>query len=211
MAMTGSMGFGQGAEPCGGVRVRVGGHDDAREEGDGRDVAFGCRRDAPGDARPPHGQGAAIGQGALGSGTAQRCRLGDEADAVPRTAAEPTPLTDPHELGRLGEEIAARYLESRGLEVLCRNWRCPSGEADIVARDDEEDVLVEVKTRLGRRPEPFSSIDGRKKRRYREIGLWYLMENRDVGSVRFDAVAVNVVGDREAHVRHALGVFSWDS
>ena len=52
------------------------------------------------------------------------------------------------ELGVRGEQAAARYLAARGWEILERNWRCPYGEADIVARDvDGTIVLVEVKTR----------------------------------------------------------------
>ena len=37
-------------------------------------------------------------------------------------------------LGRRGEEIAARYLASRGLAIVERNWRCPQGEIDLIAR-----------------------------------------------------------------------------
>ncbi|HQJ35005.1 MAG TPA: YraN family protein, partial [Rhodoglobus sp.] len=50
-------------------------------------------------------------------------------------------------LGRRGEEIAARYLASRGLAIVERNWRCPQGEIDLIARDGGELVFVEVKTR----------------------------------------------------------------
>ncbi|MDT7551180.1 MAG: putative endonuclease, partial [Actinomycetota bacterium] len=39
------------------------------------------------------------------------------------------------ELGRYGEELAARHLTDAGMEVLARNWRCREGELDIVARD----------------------------------------------------------------------------
>ena len=40
-------------------------------------------------------------------------------------------------LGRLGEDVAARYLVSRGYEIIARNWTCQAGEADIIARDDD--------------------------------------------------------------------------
>lgn len=46
-------------------------------------------------------------------------------------------------LGRLGEDVAARYLASRGYEIIARNWTCQAGEADIIARDD--DILVFAK------------------------------------------------------------------
>ena len=49
--------------------------------------------------------------------------------------------------GRYGEDVASRYLAEAGLVVLERNWRCPAGEIDIVARDGAALVVCEVKTR----------------------------------------------------------------
>ncbi|WP_375387521.1 YraN family protein [uncultured Amnibacterium sp.] len=51
------------------------------------------------------------------------------------------------DLGRRGEQQAAAYLTSLGYRILDRNWRCPTGEIDIVAMDRGELVVVEVKTR----------------------------------------------------------------
>src|SRR3954470_2027422 len=50
-------------------------------------------------------------------------------------------------LGRYGERVAARHLTEQGLVVLDRNWRCPSGEIDLVLRDGDVLVVCEVKTR----------------------------------------------------------------
>ena len=50
-------------------------------------------------------------------------------------------------LGRRGEELAADYLESQGMRIVDRNWRCPEGEIDIVALDGDALVIAEVKTR----------------------------------------------------------------
>ena len=44
-------------------------------------------------------------------------------------------------LGRYGEDVASRYLAEAGLVVLERNWRCPAGEIDIVAREDRKSVV----------------------------------------------------------------------
>ena len=52
-------------------------------------------------------------------------------------------------LGRLGEEAAARHLAGLGWTIIDRNWRCPEGELDIVARDGANLVVCEVKTRSG--------------------------------------------------------------
>lgn len=52
-----------------------------------------------------------------------------------------------YELGAWGEQAATRYLMRQGLEILAVNWHCPRGELDVVARDHEMLVFVEVKTR----------------------------------------------------------------
>jgi len=52
-------------------------------------------------------------------------------------------------LGRAGEGHARRYLEGRGYAFVEANWRCPFGELDLVMRDGEELVFVEVKLRSG--------------------------------------------------------------
>ncbi len=53
-------------------------------------------------------------------------------------------------LGRFGEAVAARYLERRGYTIVARNYRCPEGEIDLVAREGDCLVFVEVRTRRGR-------------------------------------------------------------
>ncbi len=140
---------------------------------------------------------------------------GDGGEAGVRGAADLTP----HELGRKGEEMAAAYLERRGWRLLERNWRCPYGEADIVAQDSDDDnndtvVLVEVKTRLalGERADamPELAVDAHKRFRYRRLALAYLMEHPEVFSIRFDVIALNVVGNDSARLRHLFGAFSLD-
>ena len=75
-------------------------------------------------------------------------------------------------------------------------------------------VLVEVKTRLALGDEaeymPEIAVDPKKQERYRLLGLLYLVEHTNVDSVRFDVVAVNVVGHGHAKLRHLVCAFSWD-
>jgi hypothetical protein len=63
-------------------------------------------------------------------------------------------------VGRFGEWLAAEHLVDSGMELVDRNWRCPLGEIDIIARDGETVVFCEVKTRrgppTGRRRRPWS-------------------------------------------------------
>jgi putative endonuclease len=59
-----------------------------------------------------------------------------------------TPRSNPaHDLGRRGEDLVAKYIQTRGLTLLCRNWRCREGEIDIIATDGDMLVVCEVKTR----------------------------------------------------------------
>lgn len=126
------------------------------------------------------------------------------------------------ELGTQGERIAASYLAEHGYRILDMNWRCNAGEVDIVATMDEPEeelrrsvVLVEVKTRLALGDEadyvPELAVDPQKKNRYRMLGLLYLVQHNEIDSVRVDVVAVNIVGERNAKLRHLLGAVTWDN
>lgn len=120
------------------------------------------------------------------------------------------------ELGRRGEAIAAIYLVNRGYEIVERNYSCPFGEADIIAKIDDEYVLVEVKTRLslgGRQwwSLPELAVDEQKQARYRRIALCYSSERPNVERMRFDVVAINVVGEGSARLRHLVGAFPMES
>ncbi|MBB2892407.1 YraN family protein [Flexivirga oryzae] len=101
---------------------------------------------------------------------------------------------DRRELGRLGEEEAARYLQLQGLTVIERNWRCREGEIDIVALDDVGDclVVVEVKTRrselFGRAVEAVTPV---KARRLRVLAARWLADHPvGTASVRIDVIGV---------------------
>lgn len=94
--------------------------------------------------------------------------------------------------GKAGEKIAADFLKKNGYRIVEVNYRCPAGEIDIVARDKNELVFVEVKARkssaLGY---PEQAVGPRKQRKMSQLALWYLQEKRltDVRA-RFDVVAV---------------------
>jgi len=98
-------------------------------------------------------------------------------------------------LGRRGEELAARQLAAKGYEIVARNWRCKTGELDLVARDGECLVLVEVRTRRGRAMgSPEGSITATKQARLIALSEAYVQENGWDGDWRIDVVAIEMDG-----------------
>lgn len=126
------------------------------------------------------------------------------------------PIADSNnkELGRLGEDLAALYLESMGMELLERNWSCSFGEVDIIGEEDGVLVLVEVKTRMADPSDceiaPELAVNYRKQSRYRKLALMYLAKQSRLDSVRFDVVAVKIIGEKKARLRYYAGAYEWD-
>ena len=114
------------------------------------------------------------------------------------------------EIGKRGEDAAARYLEMLGYEILERNWKCPAGEADIIARDECTLVFVEVQTRTRlQKGLPSEAVTPQKRARYERIAGWYLHDECEFVDipVRFDVIALLVAGKDRALVRHYRHAF----
>lgn len=114
-------------------------------------------------------------------------------------------------LGTIGEAIARRHLERLGMVWIESNWRCLSGEIDLVMRQNDELVFVEVKTRrgdgAGRAEESVSPSKGRK---LLASGSWYLASHADAGDPiwRIDLVAITLsqqgAVERITHIENAV-------
>ena len=116
-------------------------------------------------------------------------------------------------LGRLGEDVAARYLVSRGYEIIARNWTCQAGEADIIARDDDILVFAEVKTRSStEKGFPSEAVDSKKRGKYLKIAELFI-SRYDVGDVqvRFDVMSLVVTDNAHATIRHYINAFGTES
>lgn len=98
------------------------------------------------------------------------------------------------DLGRLGEELAARHLQRLGWEILGRNVREGRKEIDIIARRDGVLAFVEVKTRRTRAfGDPLASISPGKRREIREVARRWLCRHRPAATtLRFDAVGIRL-------------------
>jgi putative endonuclease len=104
------------------------------------------------------------------------------------------PLLDRISLGKSGEDCACRELERRGYAILARRYRSRFGEIDIVARQGETVVFVEVKARTsGRYGEPAEAVTLHKQVKVTAIAEEYLARNRlRRVPCRFDVVAISL-------------------
>lgn len=113
--------------------------------------------------------------------------------------------------GRWGEDQASLYLQQAGYRIIARNWRCRSGEIDIIACDADVLVFVEVRTRSG--PDfgtPEESVDQRKQRKVRHVSDVYLYMNSEAAydEIRFDVIAVYADRDyQHADIHHIKDAF----
>lgn len=100
-------------------------------------------------------------------------------------------------LGRLGERLAAHHLESRGYQILARNFRWRFGEIDLIAQRDDWLAFVEVRTRRGTAfGDPTETLTPRKRARLRATAEHYCQENEPVSTPnwRIDLIAVRFDG-----------------
>jgi putative endonuclease len=112
-------------------------------------------------------------------------------------------------LGKRGEDLAADYLRGAGLAIVERNWRCPLGEIDLVARDGNETVFVEVKTRAGLGyGHPLEAITATKLARLRRLAAAWCEAHPDHGgTIRIDAIGVIASKTDGVRVEHLRRVF----
>lgn len=111
-------------------------------------------------------------------------------------------------------EAASRYLGHRGYTVLETAWTCPAGTADIVAKDGDIIVFADVSSRdSAERGFPSESC-GKKARTKREsIAIAWLAEHEDAvnEAIRFDNIALVVIGKDRAMIRHHINAFGADT
>jgi putative endonuclease len=112
-------------------------------------------------------------------------------------------------VGAYGERVAARHLVEAGMVVLDRNWRCPHGELDIVARDGVALVFCEVKTRRGTEfGAPVEALVPAKVQRLRRLaGIWLADSGLRPGEIRFDVLSVFPQDTGAARIEHLRGAF----
>lgn len=103
------------------------------------------------------------------------------------------------DLGAFGEDLALKEIKRLGYTCITRNYRCPLGEIDIIAKERDCLVFIEIKTRRGRTTGyAKEAITSRKMRQLSKVALAYMKSNDccDVKS-RFDVVVISLKGGKE--------------
>ncbi|MBI4847877.1 MAG: YraN family protein [Nitrospirae bacterium] len=94
-------------------------------------------------------------------------------------------------LGEKGEGLAAAFLKKKGYSIIEQNYKNSIGEIDIIAKDDDTLVFIEVKTResieFGL---PFEAVNNRKRRKIANVALLYLKRFDDLPQCRFDVLSI---------------------
>ncbi|MDO9559277.1 MAG: YraN family protein [Syntrophales bacterium] len=99
--------------------------------------------------------------------------------------------------GKLGESLAVVHLQKMGYQIVAQNYRCLYGEVDVVARDGDTLVFVEVKSRKsGTFGAPQEAVGLEKQKKLSRVSLHYLQQKRlETCKARFDVIAVRMSPD----------------
>jgi putative endonuclease len=114
--------------------------------------------------------------------------------------------------GELGERAARKHLKRSGLKFLTANFRTPRGEIDLVCRDHDCLVFVEVKTRSSEEwSRPAAAVDRERRQRLTRAALDYLhrLKNPAV-KIRFDIVEVLLEDSQVREIRHLVNAFAME-
>ena len=110
-----------------------------------------------------------------------------------------------NELGKWGEELAAEYLKEKGYEIIERDWKSGHHDLDIIAKDGNTLVIIEVKTRRSRFfGNPEEAVDYRKRQSLLSAINHYVKSHHFSSQVRFDIVSiVGTIGSKPEidHIR----------
>ena len=107
-------------------------------------------------------------------------------------------------LGKKGERLVEKYLKDAGCEILKRNYITPFGEADLIVKDGDEIVFVEVKTRLtDAYGSPAEAVGKIKKERYYKIAAYYGKVTGEEPNARFDVAEV-YGNDKIEYIKNAF-------
>ncbi len=94
--------------------------------------------------------------------------------------------------GKLGENIALEYAQQQGYQIIQRNFRCKSGEIDLIAQDKHIVVFIEVRTKTSDAYGPaYNMVTYSKQQQVKRVALHYISERNLVNTqFRFDVIGI---------------------
>ena len=104
---------------------------------------------------------------------------------------------DRQQIGHAAEDAAVAFLISRGVEIVARNFRCRMGELDVIGREADTLIVVEVRMRASNRfGGAAASVNYRKQAKLQRAAALFLQQRKDLARlrVRFDVVALSPTG-----------------
>lgn len=111
-----------------------------------------------------------------------------------------------YELAKLGEDLACRHLNNKGYSIIRRNVKYRKGEIDIIAKNGDMLVFVEVKTRSNDKfGYPEEAFTWQKRKRLEKAILRYLLQTDYSGDWQADLIAMEIEG-KKAKLRHYQSV-----
>ena len=112
-------------------------------------------------------------------------------------------------LGKTGETIASNFLEKNGYTILAKNYRRKFGEIDIIARERDYLVFIEVKTRAtASHGHPLEAVTFKKQKQISKVAQCYLAENNLFDTAaRFDVVSVTLTQNKQVSVEVVSNAF----
>jgi len=111
-------------------------------------------------------------------------------------------------LGSKGEDLAIQFLKKKGYRIIKRNYKTSVGEIDIIARDGNTIVFVEVKTRTNDSfGYPFEAVNKKKRHKLKNLALLYLKRQVKESPVRFDVLSIFYADGRERKIEHIKDAF----
>lgn len=111
-------------------------------------------------------------------------------------------------LGSEGESVALQFLKKQGYTIIQRNFKTQIGEIDIIAKDGETIVFVEVKTRKNDTfGAPYESVNTAKRQKMKNVALLYLKKQKKELPARFDVISINCLQNGQKDIRHIRDAF----
>jgi putative endonuclease len=116
-------------------------------------------------------------------------------------------MAEHNELGKKGEELAARFVSKLGYEILEKNYRFKKLELDIIAEHNNELIIIEVKTRQSRYlAGPEITVTKGKQKSIIKAAHQYIMEQELDLQTRFDIISI-ILNEKETDIDHMVDAF----